>query len=106
MPENGPAVWLFAHLDTSVVIPCKQGLDEGLLMDSKYGEDCVIQIFCHLFVTAPLSNPRLDRPTAVFVQIKDSQATLSFSSFMCPSVFCVPMWTSSLFAHVFFNYVL
>lgn len=101
MQKNEPAMWFFDHLDASIGIPRKQGPYERLLMDRKYGESWVIQIFCHLFVMAPVSNPRLDRPTVVFFQIQDSQEMLSFSSFMCPSVFCLPMWTRSLCAHVF-----
>lgn len=79
MLENGPAVWFFAHLDTSIGIPCKQGPDERLPVDRKYSEGCVIQIFCHLFVTAALSTPRLDRSTVVFFQIQDPKKH-------CPSV--------------------
>lgn len=68
--QNELAVLFFAHLDTRIWIPCKQGPDEGWVMDSEYGEGGVVQIVCHLFVTAALSNPWwLDRPTAVFFQI-------------------------------------
>lgn len=55
--QNELAVLFFAHLDTRIWIPCKQGPDEGWVMDSEYGEGGVVQIVCHLFVTAALSNP-------------------------------------------------
>lgn len=76
----------------------------GFASGSQGTENKVKAVWFKFSVTclAPLKNPGLDKPAVIFFWTQDSQITVVLQ-FLCVSFsFSVlPMWTCSIFAHVF-----